>query len=227
MLRRNERGSTLSVPLNQMSGTVSAGLSEILHQVEEKLDSAQRRFNPQFNKGPRVLDAEVDTFDIDFEKEVREQEKNLLKRASTSRGRKPSAQAMKTPSTMERTNYNKSGSFNKTGGEGAQTPEQFKATVTVAGVATDDQGNRCSILPGSSRPSKVRAAGDSCKVIAGFEEGKLQALPVEKKTGLELLKAQNAAIKPLKEGELPKQRTNFVRLNTKMNYKPRIRGAAF
>lgn len=26
---------------------------------------------------------------------------------------------------------------------------------------------------------------------------------------------------------MPKQRTNFVRLNTKMNYKPRLRGAAF
>ena len=44
---------------------------------------------------------------------------------------------------------------------------------------------------------------------------------------LDLLKAENVTRKPLKEGEKPGQRVNFVRMNTKMNYKPRLRGAAF
>ena len=43
---------------------------------------------------------------------------------------------------------------------------------------------------------------------------------------LEKLKEEQAAYKP-KEGQAPQQRTNFVRMNTKTNYKPRIRGAAF
>ena len=45
-------------------------------------------------------------------------------------------------------------------------------------------------------------------------------------TTLEKLKAESAAFKPPKDGQ-PAQRVNFVRLNTKMNYKPRTRGAAF
>ena len=40
----------LSVPQTVMSGDGSAGLSEIIHQMEKKLDSAQRKFNPQFGK---------------------------------------------------------------------------------------------------------------------------------------------------------------------------------
>lgn len=59
--------STLCVPANQMSGPGSAGLSEIINEMEKKLDSAQRRFNP---KSSKVADAEVNQFDIDFEKEV-------------------------------------------------------------------------------------------------------------------------------------------------------------
>jgi len=39
--------STLCVPANQMSGPGSAGLSEIINEMEKKLDSAQRRFNPK------------------------------------------------------------------------------------------------------------------------------------------------------------------------------------
>lgn len=42
---------------------------------------------------------------------------------------------------------------------------------------------------------------------------------------LEILKTENATRKPVAEGT--NQRKNFVRMNTKVNYKPRIRGAAF
>jgi len=79
-----------------------------------------------------------------------------------------------------------------------------------------------SILPGSSRPSKKRVSSieNKSKEIASFDEK-----TKTKKNYLELLKEENANRKPVKEGSNVRQ--NFVRLNTRMNYKPRIRGAAF
>ena len=61
--------SHLSVPTNQTSGKDSAGLSEILNEMEKKLDSAQRRYDPKFGAS-KALDTEVNQFDIDFEHEV-------------------------------------------------------------------------------------------------------------------------------------------------------------
>ena len=37
---RNEKTARLTVPMNNVSGTESAGLSDIIHQMEKKLDSA-------------------------------------------------------------------------------------------------------------------------------------------------------------------------------------------
>jgi len=56
-------------------------------------------------------------------------------------------------------------------------------------------------LPGSSRPSKTRPAStDKSKTtITNFDETKKE--PKVKKNTLEILNQQNAAIKPLKEGE--------------------------
>jgi hypothetical protein len=128
----------------------------------------------------------------------------MLKRASTGPGRRTSQRNPKTPSTMERTGTNKSSAIgNDDGDDGAYTPECFKATTSSMGQATDDQGNRCSILPGSSRPSKARPSSstDKNKAIASFEETKKPSVPKVKKSTLEILKEQNAAIKPLKEGE--------------------------
>ena len=170
----------------------------------------------------------MNKFDIDFEHEAQEQEKALLKRASTGPLRRTASRNLKTPSTMERTAANKSVSGNNDLDEEAYTPECFKATACGEGQATDEQGNRCSILPGSSRPSKNRTSSTGkTKAIASFEESKKPSEPKVKKSALEILNEQNAAVKPLKEGEKQQQRTNFVRLNTKMTYKPRIRGAAF
>ena len=104
----------------------------------------------------------------------------------------------------------------------------------MAGMTTDEQGNRLSILPGSSRPSKMRpASGDKNKAIASFapsarpSSSSKEETKGPKKSLLETQREENAAIK-LKTGDGPsKVRQNFVRLNTKTNYKPRIRGAAF
>ena len=80
----------------------------------------------------------------------------------------------KTPSTMERTAINKShGSGDQ--GDDAYTPEQFKATASITGMTTDEQGNRLSILPGSSRPSKARVASmEKNKSIASFADSSAQ-----------------------------------------------------
>ena len=56
-------------------------------------------------------------------------------------------------------------------GDDAYTPAQFKAAgFSAAGMTTDEQGNRMSLLPGSSRPSKTRPAsnGKEDKTIASF-----------------------------------------------------------
>jgi len=83
--------------------------------------------------------------------------------------RRSSSRNPKTPSTMERTGCDKSGLDSVNDGDEAYTPEQFKATASMTGMTTDEQGNRCSILPGSSRPSKVRPASISKnKAIASF-----------------------------------------------------------
>ena len=77
----------------------------------------------------------------------------------------------------------------------AYTPEQFKADGSVTNMTTDEQGNRNSILPGSSRPSKVKSSSDDKedKVIASFAES---AQPV-KKTMLETYKEENAQMKTI------------------------------
>ena len=70
--------SKLTVPMNHMSGTDSVGLSSLINQMEKKLDSANRRFNPQFgahNNAGVAKEADVNQFDVDFEFEVQEQEK--------------------------------------------------------------------------------------------------------------------------------------------------------
>lgn len=106
----------------------------------------------------------------------------------------------------------------------AYTPEMFKASASAAtGQTTDEQGNRLSLLPGSSRPSKKRISSiePSSKAIASFEDKPQQP----KASMLDILKTENATRKPVAEGT--NQRKNFVRMNTKVNYKPRIRGAAF
>ncbi len=147
----------------------------------------------------------MNKFDIDFEHEALEQEKALVKRASTGPLRRTASRNPKTPSTMERTAANKSVSGNNDLEEEAYTPECFKATASAEGQgqATDEQGNRCSILPGSSRPqskNRTSSTGKS-KAIASFEEGKKPSEPKVKKSALEILNEQNAAVKPLKEGE--------------------------
>ena len=94
-------------------------------------------------------------------------------------------------------------------------------------MTTDEQGNRLSILPGSSRPSKARVASlEKNKSIASFADSSAQEESKKpKKSHLEQLREENAS----REGTGAKvtQRQNFVRLNTKVNYKPRLRGAAF
>ena len=47
----------------------SAGLCDIINEMEKKLDSAQRRFQPKFGNGASK-EASVNQFDIDFEKEA-------------------------------------------------------------------------------------------------------------------------------------------------------------
>ena len=121
---------------------------------------------------------------------------------------------------MERTEGNVT-SKQENNDDDMYTPEQFKATAS-SGLATDEQGNRVSILPGSARPSKTRP--EQSKTIASFEETKKSA---PKKTGLELLREQIEQNKNANKNKPQQQRQNFVRMNTKMNYKPRSRGAAF
>ena len=129
----------------------------------------------------------------------------MIKRSSTGPVRRTSARNPKTPSTMERTGGLKSSLCDEDndGGDDAYTPQCFKATSgsALGQQTTDEQGNRCSILPGSSRPSKTRPAStDKSKTtIASFDETKKE--PKVKKNTLEILNQQNASIKPLKEGE--------------------------
>ena len=90
-----------------------------------------------------------------------------------------------TPSTLDKTGYEKSGIvgsvLTRRGAHGADdlayAPEQFKATASIAGLTTDEQGNRLSILPGSSRPSQKRPATltDRDKTIASFAPGASRA----------------------------------------------------
>ena len=67
------------MPINAESAeNPSAGLSEIMHQIDRKLDSAQRKFNPQFGAGKssKAADAAIERineFDVDFEEEVEKQ----------------------------------------------------------------------------------------------------------------------------------------------------------
>ena len=158
----------------------SAGLSEIMHQIDRKLDSAQRKFNPQFGGGKSQKAAadtaaidRINEFDVDFEKEVEEQRQSLRRSATagtavtTATGRRTSSRNPKTPSTMERTGgggrRSSSRKIDIDDDDDAFTPEQFKATTAsysgaTAGQTTDEQGNRLSLLPGSSRPSKQRPA---------------------------------------------------------------------
>lgn len=194
--------------------------------MEKKLDSAQRKFNPQFNADNQAPN--VNQFSMDLEKDA----ELVIKRSKTQTARRKSTRsnAPKTPSTMERTGYNKSlESGNNGDGDDAFTPEQFKATASMTGMTTDEQGNRLSILPGSSRPSKGKASAAGAsdeKKIASFASATDVEETKQPKTMLEKLKDEQAAFKP-KEGKEPQQRKNFVRMNTNTNYKPRIRGAAF
>lgn len=135
LAERNKNMSTLCVPANQMSGPGSAGLSEIINEMEKKLDSAQRRFKP---KSSKEADAEVNQFDIDFEQEVQVMEKEMIKRSSTGPVRRTSARNPKTPSTMERTGAMKSSICDEDNDDEAYTPECFKATSTLGQQTTDE-----------------------------------------------------------------------------------------
>ncbi len=130
--------------MNAPSGEgASANLSEIMHQIDKKLDSAQRKFNPQFGKN-RQSAVEIDKineFDVDFEKEVEVQRQSLAVRrsattladktsqpknatvATTKASRKASVRNPKTPSTMERTGTLRSSANYEDEADGAFTPE--------------------------------------------------------------------------------------------------------
>lgn len=124
--------------MNMPSGEgASAGLSEIMHQIDKKLDSAQRKFNPEFgkNKQDSIID-KINEFDVDFEQEVEEQRKSLMvKRSSTTIDEKVintgatkatvrrSARNPKTPSTMERTGTLRSSANYEDDDDEAFTPE--------------------------------------------------------------------------------------------------------
>ena len=122
--------------------------------MDKKLDSAQRKFNPQFGMGKKELS--VNSFDIPQD----EMRKSLTVGSSRM--------ALKTPSTLERTATAKT--INESLDDDAYTPEQFKASFTSGGQATDEQGNRLSILPGSSRPSKQRTSSTDKAAVASFQE---------------------------------------------------------
>ena len=79
------------------------------------------------------------------------------------------------------------------------TPTMFKSTEKK----TDADGNRNSILPGSSRPKSVPKSSEPKSVLDKLNQD-IATAPKTKNT----------------------ERTNFVRLNAN-NYKPRMRGAAF
>ena len=53
--------------------------------------------------------------------------------------RRSSARNPKTPSTLDKTGYEKGGmeSVNNADDDDAYTPEQFKATASIAGLTTD------------------------------------------------------------------------------------------
>ena len=53
---------------NPLSNDQSAGLSEIIYEMEKKLDSAQRRFNPAFGKKLTVTD--VNSFNVEIPDDV-------------------------------------------------------------------------------------------------------------------------------------------------------------
>ena len=125
---RKHNGATFKVIPNNESGDGSQGLSEIIHEMEKKLDSAQRKFNPKFGK---LEAAKVKQFDTQFENEEVFPEKNL-KRSQTVGSLRQSSRDLKTPSTMERTGPNKaSGNHNYADKEDAYTPQQFKATASI------------------------------------------------------------------------------------------------
>ena len=122
--------------------------------------------------------------------------------------RRSSSRNPKTPSTLDKTGYDKSGlgSANNADDDDAYTPEQFKATASMAGMTTDEQGNRLSILPGSSRPSKKRPdSQDKNKAIAGFaikqrDSSSREESKGPKKTVLEQAR-ENIATQKEKQGD--------------------------
>ena len=195
--------------------------------MEQKLDSAQRKFNPSFDKEQALRKAqEVKQFSLELEKDAEQVLRRSKTSAAATTARRRSSRNEKTPSTVERTGYVPSSKLDDDGDD-AYTPEQFKATASITGMTTDEQGNRCSILPGSSRPSKAKpASGDKNKAIASFASEDVEETKGPQNSMLEKLKAEQASFKP-KEGAKAPARQNFVKMNAKMNYKPRIRGAAF
>ena len=100
-----------------MSGDGSHGLSEIIHDMEKKLDSAQKKFNPTFGKRDA---GKVNQFDISLEDPEVIPEKSL-KRSQTVGSTRRATRDPKTPPTMERTGANNS--VMEDDGDDAYTPQ--------------------------------------------------------------------------------------------------------
>ena len=115
--------SLLAVPQNTKSGDTSGGLSEIINEMEKKLDSAQRKFNPSFDKEQALRKAqEVKQFSLELEKDAEQVLRRSKTSAAATTARRRSSRNEKTPSTVERTGYVPSHKLDDDGDD-AYTPE--------------------------------------------------------------------------------------------------------
>ena len=74
--------------------------------MEKKLDSAQRKFNPSFDKEQALRKAqEVKQFSLELEKDAEQVLRRSKTSAAATTARRRSSRNEKTPSTVERTGY--------------------------------------------------------------------------------------------------------------------------